>query len=89
MKENNDVFAADSDSLAMDIACFQAMFEKFLREYTEARGRVNPEITGPILAAYNAGPKPCIMSAMVNAFVAGVNAGIGLCLDLEDQKNSN
>lgn len=89
MKQNNDVFAADSDSLAVDIACYQAMFEKYLRDLTEARGLTDPEIAGPILAAYNVGPEPCYMRAMVTAFVAGVNAGLALSMDLEDNKISN
>lgn len=82
MKNANDVFVADSDSLAGDIACYQAMFEKYLQELTEANGRTDQAITGPILAAYNAGPEPCYMSAMVTAFVAGVNAGLALCQEI-------
>lgn len=88
MKQNNDVFAADSDSLAVDIACYQAMFEKYLRETVETNGRTDPEITGPILAAYNvAGPG--IMQAMITAFIAGINAGLALSMDLENNKISN
>ena len=60
MNQNNNVFAADSDSLALDIACYRAMFEKYLPEFIEANGHTDPEITWPILEAYNVGGGPAI-----------------------------
>lgn len=87
MKNSID-FVADDDSLATDIACYQTMFEKYLRETVENNGRTNPEITAPILAAYNVGPEPCIMSALIDAFTAGVNAGLSLCMGMDDVKSN-
>ena len=81
MKNSID-FVADGDSLAADIAIYNALFEDFLQAHI-AKRQVNPEITAPILAAYNVGPEPCIMSALIEAFTAGVNAGLALCLDNE------
>ena len=69
----------ERNSQAGNIAVYLAMFENFMNKSIKAHGQTDPEITGPMLAAYNVGPYPCIMSAMVTAFVAGVNAGMDLC----------
>ena len=83
----------NSDSLACDIACYHAMFQDYIAELTANKGAVNPEITGPILQAYQTEPNSGIFAAMVTAFVAGVDAGLNLVFAMEDKtaekKNSN
>lgn len=84
----NDVFAADSDSLTIDIACYEKMFSDFVREFAKGKP-ILPEITTPILEANEAGPGQSIFKGLLYAFVGGVEAGIRLVTDMQDSENSN
>lgn len=79
--------AADYDSLAIDIAIYEKLFCDFVTKLS-AEKTIDPEITGPILKKYGARPGGPHFSALLYAFVAGVNAGIDLAL-LEAPENPN
>lgn len=91
MEKNNDVFAADSDSLAIDIACYEKMFADFLDKLT-AEKVILPEITAPILARYGDESRPgkmSILCGMLYAFVGGVEAALELVEWMDSKQNSN
>ena len=91
MEKNNDVFAADSDSLAIDIACYEKMFADFLGKLT-AEKVILPEITAPILARYgdeSSDSRPSIFRGMLYAFIGGVEAGLELVEWMDSKQNSN
>jgi hypothetical protein len=91
MKKNNDVFAADSDSLAIDIACYEKLFADYMRKVT-AEKAILPEITAPILARYgdeSSDSRPSIFRGMLYAFIGGVEAGLELADYFSSGENSN
>lgn len=51
MNENID-FVGSNEPLTGDVAIYGALFDDFLQDHI-AKGQINPEITNPILKAYN------------------------------------
>lgn len=84
MKKNIDL-VADSDNLAIDIACYEKLFTDYIGRL-DTEERIAPEITGPILAAYKADPKS-IFGTMLYAFIGGFEAGADLALDIFKNPN--
>ena len=81
----NDVFVADSDSLAIDIACYEKLFADYIRRLT-AEKDILPEITGAILAKYQAEPLSTF-GTMLYAFVGGFEAGLNLAIEMDAKSN--
>ena len=85
MKKNIDL-VADSNNLAIDIACYEKMFTDYVKRLDNEE-QILPEITGPILNVYKAKPKS-LFGIMLYAFIGGVEAGADLALRILQNPNS-
>ena len=88
--KNNDVFAADSDSLEEDISFYGAMFEKYIQQLTTEK-EIRPEITTPLLERYGdeSGKNLSPFKATLYAFIGGFTAGFEFAEFINGGENSN